>query len=659
MPQAPLPRWLGRRPSLRLSPDGSPERKWRSTRGLWALIRHRPYYFVLALLAIAYTIVALHQRYISAERIWIPPFTVLGPVTLVFSERDLQRVWRWEIAAGHYPSAEPVPAYVGPAEPNPARPRPSHSDASAAEGQARVYVTPEAPRASVAYPPRPIPGSAADLDIIMQHCDFSGGKYVRDCLKTLRSGAELDAASRHVRGGTAQDFKYIYVTDFAEGAGHARAVHNETTQTTQILNHNISTHHDDRRSRPNILALPPLPTVDTHGICHGVDRRVFHLFWTGTFTDKPYMALLSFLYTQNLGLHLPRGSLPPTCKTEMWFWITQPEWARFNRATWEKRMYDELKTSEWAVPFLHPRFSEVIKFKIWDAEEQLDAIDELKDEWRRHKHVVFKSPRATDDTEDAPGPVEGAANTTTLAARAPSPGGGSQSADAYDRPSVALSDLVRFVLLHRYGGVYLDVDTVLLRDWETLWGAPRAWAYRWSRLDRYNTAALRLHARSALGAWLLRTALADGLDFHPTRVSRYVRDARMDRLLLCLPDALFDPAWLMVEGFHAERPPQPLLHTFNDFFETPALLGASPEALGFDGFFKGAYSYHYHNNWWTPFDPARNYPDLGPRFATNLSTKDHPPEAMHELSWSAVMKRTFEAYIQGDQPNMYGEWLEW
>ena len=98
---------------------------------------------------------------------------------------------------------------------------------------------------------------------------------------------------------------------------------------------------------------------------------------------------------------------------------------------------------------------------------------------------------------------------------------------------------------------------------------------------------------------------------------------------------------------------------FNDFFETPALLGASPEALGFDGFFKGAYSYHYHNNWWTPFDPARNYPDLGPRFATNLSTKSHPPETVHELSWSAVIKRTFEAYIQGDQPNMYGEWLQW
>lgn len=29
---------------------------------------------------------------------------------------------------------------------------------------------------NVAYPPRPIPGSVADMDIIMKHCDFSQGK---------------------------------------------------------------------------------------------------------------------------------------------------------------------------------------------------------------------------------------------------------------------------------------------------------------------------------------------------------------------------------------------------------------------------------------------------------------------------------------------------
>jgi DDB1- and CUL4-associated factor 13 len=30
-----------------------------------------------------------------------------------------------------------------------------------------------------------------------------------------------------------------------------------------------------------------------------------------------------------------------------------------------------------------------------------------------------------------------------------------------------------------------------------------------------------------------------------------------------------------------------------------------------------------------------------------------------DLDWSAVIKRTFEAYIRGERPNMYGEWLVW
>jgi WD repeat and SOF domain-containing protein 1 len=112
---------------------------------------------------------------------------------------------------------------------------------------------------------------------------------------------------------------------------------------------------------------------------------------------------------------------------------------------------------------------------------------------------------------------------------------------------------------------------------------------------------------------------------------------------------------------------------------------------------------------WQPFDPARNFPDLGPRFKagediaranlrrekaallaaqsqTQTQTKTKPaasepipselPEGKYphgaadpedddlaadktDLDWSAVLKRTFEAYIRGERPNMYGEWIEW
>jgi WD repeat and SOF domain-containing protein 1 len=90
---------------------------------------------------------------------------------------------------------------------------------------------------------------------------------------------------------------------------------------------------------------------------------------------------------------------------------------------------------------------------------------------------------------------------------------------------------------------------------------------------------------------------------------------------------------------------------------------------------------------WTPFDRARNYPDLGPRFAegerrakkmlaaaaSTASTtkakktkksgrdKEDVKDGVEpwDLTWGAVLKRTFEAYLRREAPNMYGEWLEW
>lgn len=98
---------------------------------------------------------------------------------------------------------------------------------------------------------------------------------------------------------------------------------------------------------------------------------------------------------------------------------------------------------------------------------------------------------------------------------------------------------------------------------------------------------------------------------------------------------------------------------------------------------------------WKPFDPSRNFPDLGARFkageeqarvalrkekmlalaaeqrtatstgaapaAVPSTIEDADEDAVDktDLDWSTVIKRTFEAYIRGERPNMYGEWIEW
>jgi WD repeat and SOF domain-containing protein 1 len=38
---------------------------------------------------------------------------------------------------------------------------------------------------------------------------------------------------------------------------------------------------------------------------------------------------------------------------------------------------------------------------------------------------------------------------------------------------------------------------------------------------------------------------------------------------------------------------------------------------------------------------------------------DHALNEKRDLDWATVLKRTFEAYIRGEAPNMYGEWISW
>ena len=91
---------------------------------------------------------------------------------------------------------------------------------------------------------------------------------------------------------------------------------------------------------------------------------------------------------------------------------------------------------------------------------------------------------------------------------------------------------------------------------------------------------------------------------------------------------------------------------------------------------------HYYR--WKPFDPSRNWPDLGSQFiegekSARFQALGHSMRPMHitssendsdmledevandkrDLDWAAVLKRTFESYIRGERPNMYGEWLVW
>lgn len=388
----------------------------------------------------------------------------------------------------------------------------------------------------------------------------------------LRLGGGLDNGERIRRDSKTADWRYIYV----EQANFTDLDFDPITEEQTPLQRKpqIGRQSDDLNERlqkkkgaeweKSIQLRKPLvhkPAQSLPTACDPENPRVYHMFWTGAFTDKPYLALMSFLFTQNTGIHLKEWpSDSRVCRPQFWLWINPGPAASVPNPTAVHDMFEQLKSSPWASPFLHPRFKDVIQFKLWNTTEQLDGIPEIKDEWRELQESLFnsgghiisvKKPETTSLT--------GSANATATATEEDDMLNrtGSKSSSSYDRLSVILSDMARFVLCHRFGGIYLDADTILLRDWEELWGWKGAFAYRWSRLENYNTAVLRMNKGSALGSFLFRTALKNGLDFHPMTVSRYTKDAYLEGLLLRLPDALFDAAWLNTENYQRDRPPQP------------------------------------------------------------------------------------------------------
>ncbi|KAJ7038308.1 glycosyltransferase family 32 protein [Mycena alexandri] len=614
---------------------------------------------VLIFAAMVFTTFALAKRFGTEEKTW-PAFTG-DPPTLVFRREDLQRIWTWEIASGHYPSRRRLPEQLGLKSNGlllPPRFR-------APSGPSTLHISMElglrrSHPPNVAYPPRPVPGSIADLDIVMEHCDFSEKKYVRDCLEFLRLGGGLDNGKR-LRRGKMDDMKYIYLEQL--DAGNETMPPEVAGETPAMITSVATTDPDSglTKKRGVDWEVPPIalpsprdyrPYASLSNPCDPETPRIFHMFWAGPLADKPYIALLSFLFTQNTGLHLRDYPADTAgCRPQFWLWINPGPAAAVPNPSALHDMFAQLRSNPWAAPFLHPRFNDIIQFKLWNTTEQLDGVPELKDEWRTRDslfnsggHVISVPPK--DATSSS-----GSGNETEKA-----------KADEDD-------------ILNRtgeFGGIYLDADTIMLRDWEEMLGWKGAFAYRWSRLEKYNTAVLHLNKGSALGTFLFRTALKNDLDFHPMTVSRYLKEAHLEGLLLRLPDALFDSAWLNTEYYQRDRPPQPYFTDFADFFDTPLGISAAPHALGFDGFFKGAYSYHFHNYWWKPFDPPRNWPDLGPRFiegerAARASGRAATQSAMpveekleteegedlieddqRDLDWST-----------GERPNMYGEWLEW
>ena len=138
----------------------------------------------------------------------------------------------------------------------------------------------------------------------------------------------------------------------------------------------------------------------------------------------------------------------------------------------------------------------------------------------------------------------------------------------------AISDAVRFIMLHLHGGVYMDMDVLMLRDMRPLLlPKDHAFAERWaahSHPGDYNTAIMSLTANSSLSSYLLRGGVRMGTNFHPRVIGRMAWKDGRDQEFLMLETAAFDPIWTEFNWDREGRCTIPCLRDYSAVFKGKA-----------------------------------------------------------------------------------------
>ncbi|RFU29953.1 hypothetical protein B7463_g6392, partial [Scytalidium lignicola] len=152
---------------------------------------------------------------------------------------------------------------------------------------------------------------------------------------------------------------------------------------------------------------------------------------------------------------------------------------------------------------------------------------------------------------------------------------------------VAVSDAVRFVVLHLYGGAYFDMDVLMLRDMRPfLIGEEHNFAERWAAHPSpgdYNTAIMSLTANSSLSSYLLRGGVRMGLNFHPRVIGvMAVKDHRNQEFHM-LETAAFDPIWTEFNWGRLGRCTVPCFKDYGQAFKGKNAFPHHDEWESYDG----------------------------------------------------------------------------
>lgn len=331
-------------------------------------------------------------------------------------------------------------------------------------------------------------------------------------------------------------------------------------------------------------------------VCKG-PIRTYHTYWAGHATWRVELFTKAYLYSQNLAC------------SRLWVWLDADI-----DASALKTMYYHDPLFQRFRPLLDEGY---ITLKEWKVPNRI-PLPRLSKALNLNSLYRPSSPSANGEVAVADGVIQDASGTLWLLP---------QSLYKYVATPTQVSDLVRFLVLHLHGGVYLDMDVLLLRDLRPLLLPSRpphaasdlqpAWAEQWVEHARdpgdYNTAVLSLPSNSSLTSYLLRGGLRMGMNFHPRVLGRMIwKDGRNGELGM-FHNAVFDPLVTNLrrrgtgkctvpchKNFRSafmgtvEEPE----HEWSNYEGRPGQASRSAEAgtnRTMGNFFRGAFAYHIHN----------------------------------------------------------------
>lgn len=420
---------------------------------------------------------------------------------------------------------------------------------------------------------RPNVDTVADLSLLQSQChEISGGKGVDDmvhCLSYLRTDDYLSVP--FAGSGLLASEQDPRKANFVNADGHGNTLPKYDSPSV---------------ARPASASLL--------GTCAG-PIIPFHVYWTGPATWRVELFIKAYLYTQNL-----------PC-SRLWLWLD----CDLNSLCVETMGHDPL----------FQRFLPLVErgdvvLKAWKFPSRVplpkgnnitdNSLDYSSDPNEAGERVLAKGV-----VEDATGQRWLMLNPTQIAF---SP--------------VLVSDAVRFIVLHQHGGLYCDMDILLMRDMRPMLlpdpvSGPRAFAEQWVERAHpadYNTAVISLPANSSLSTYLLRGGFRMGLNFHPKALGLMMwRDGRNGEMAM-LHNSVFDPLVtnLRREGTstctvpcHKNFQSVFMSHVENAPMEWSAYNGKQlgnqrgdgsendnsvvPTNRTMENFFRGAWAYHIHN----------------------------------------------------------------